>query len=263
MARENVTLMCSWNGRITNGAQGITYEGLSQSLPGLWAWERLHIGCLRDLLPKRGFSLLQDGEVKNKVQVSKLRWSIGRHYLRSIRMRWRSPWNFPIKIRMIWQPYTSSYLCPQMYVLETNMCGGQLFHLFALTLLSGIVLTEFYANLVSNKEFLIPKHNSSFDYPTPLKDLISEFTASGMSHFLIRHLETIPRPTTTMAPPSPSQANDMEGLPLLIAQMPTKTKSLSLRGRSRALGTQQKATSNNIATFILTIAVASFTLHHE
>ncbi|KAJ0030831.1 hypothetical protein Pint_14549 [Pistacia integerrima] len=63
----------------------------------------------------------------------------------------------------------------------------------------------------------------------------------------IRHLETVPAPTITMAPPSPSQANDMEGLPLLIAQMPTKTKSLSVRGRGRAkgrgiaLGTQQKA----------------------
>ncbi|KAJ0091151.1 hypothetical protein Patl1_14740 [Pistacia atlantica] len=63
----------------------------------------------------------------------------------------------------------------------------------------------------------------------------------------IRHLETVPAPTITMAPPSPSQANDKEGLPLLIAQMPTKTKSLSVRGRGRAkgrgraLGTQQKA----------------------
>ncbi|XP_031266286.1 serine/threonine-protein phosphatase 7 long form homolog isoform X2 [Pistacia vera] len=89
--------------------------------------------------------------------------------------------------------------------------------------------------------------------------------ASGMSHLLsltdiritctrvlqmigeIRHLETVPAPTITMSPLSPSQANDMEGLPLLIAQMPNKTKSLSMRGRGgakgrgRALGTQQKA----------------------
>ncbi|KAJ0091146.1 hypothetical protein Patl1_14747 [Pistacia atlantica] len=56
----------------------------------------------------------------------------------------------------------------------------------------------------------------------------------------IRNLDTILAPTTTMTPPSSSQANDMEGLPLLIAQMPTKTKSLLVRGRGKALGTQQK-----------------------
>lgn len=63
----------------------------------------------------------------------------------------------------------------------------------------------------------------------------------------IRHLETIPAPTTTMAPLSPSQANDMEGLQLRIAPRPTKTKSPLMRwrgrskGRGRGLGTQEKA----------------------
>lgn len=63
----------------------------------------------------------------------------------------------------------------------------------------------------------------------------------------IRHFETIPAPTTTMAPLSPSQANDMEGLQLRIAPRPTKTKSPLMRwrgrskGRGRGLGTQEKA----------------------
>ncbi|XP_031266373.1 serine/threonine-protein phosphatase 7 long form homolog isoform X2 [Pistacia vera] len=83
----------------------------------------------------------------------------------------------------------------------------------------------------------------------------------------IRHLETIQAPTTTMAPPSPSQANDMEGLPLLIAQMPAKTKSLSMRGRGRAKGrgrglaTQQKAMELVITSQQLSpqVVVASYT----
>ncbi|KAJ0030826.1 hypothetical protein Pint_14547 [Pistacia integerrima] len=318
----------------------------------LWAWERLHIGRPERFVAQEQDPVVPDGEaVKNKVQFSEVEM-VNQETLPvdPLGYRWRCPIirrDNPQRALIFYRDQLDQQTYDQMYVLETSMCGGQLLHLSALTLLSGIVLIEFYASLVSNKEFCAAdtrvkihaidrrgRHHcnwkayhqqyiklwasreksivtaepeeSTMDYHDSYmkcyrsitRRLITPLTqrphkriqpASGMSHLLvhsltnihnqctatlstftsesamqsltniritctriangreIRHLETVTAPTITMAPPSPSQANDMEGLPLLIAQMPTKTKSLLVRGRGRAkgrgraLGTQQKA----------------------
>ncbi|XP_031266290.1 uncharacterized protein LOC116124689 isoform X1 [Pistacia vera] len=54
MARENVTLMCYWNGRITNGAQGITYKGAVPK-PTRVSYETTHNQLLEKMYEITGF----------------------------------------------------------------------------------------------------------------------------------------------------------------------------------------------------------------
>lgn len=58
MARENVTLLCYWNGRITNGAQGITYEGAVPK-PTRVSYETTHNELLEKMYEITGFDRQQ------------------------------------------------------------------------------------------------------------------------------------------------------------------------------------------------------------